>query len=488
MRFAQRFLAWKWLQSGGQYQRVPDRIFASALDDRSIFRFHINALADFKQLMADCHLDASLVDWVVARDYEPFKYDFKVLEKWNDLDYQVPYIDYLAQPKPIAKILEFQTGKGKSYSAMKAIFRVGERVVGVLKPKYLEKWEEDFRKTYEGFVDEKGEPVPGKILTIQGSKELKLLLLEAAQGTLDYPVILISNATYRNWLTEYERDGLETLNSYACLPEDFFLHLRAGIRLVDEGHEDFHLCFKMDTYTHVRSSITLTATLIHKDPLLQRMYDVQFPPAQRMKKLDLDRYADVINLLYRFKAPDKIRTEEYGQSTYSHNALEESVLRHVPTMRNYFALIKTALDEFFLKDRKPGEKALVYAYSIKMCNALTKYLQEQYPQLDVRRYVAKENDPYENLMNAELCVSTLGRAGTAHDIADLAFVLLTTALESVQGNIQALGRLRKRDGKMLFAFLTAEDIPKHVRYAEAKKILFQDRAASYRDISSGHTV
>jgi hypothetical protein len=486
MDFAKRFLAFEWQQSHGQFVRIPARVFASATQDRSVFRFHINTLNDFKALLADRRMDDHLIDWVQARVYEPFRYDFTIKPEWKAHEWQEPYVDYLAQPVPIAKLLEHQTGKGKSLSAMLACAKVGQRVVEIIKPKYVDKWIEDWCKTFEGF-----EPTNGSICVVQGSKDLKALLLRAVEGPFDYPVVIISNATYRNWISEYEQYGNETLDlGYACLPEDLFLHLKAGVRLVDETHEDFHFCFKLDTYTHVLSSISLSATLLTKEPLLNRMYDVMFPPDQRMKKLALDKYTEVYNILYRFRNPEKIRTEEYGKTTYSHNALEKSIIRHVPTMRNYFAMIKAVLDAHYIQDKKPGERCLVYAASVDMCTKLTKFLQETYPHLDVRRYVGTEDDPYENAIEPDLCVSTLQSAGTALDIKNLAVVFMTTALDSVQGNIQALGRIRKRDEgeKMRFLFATAENLPKHVKYAEAKKILFQDRAKSFVNSYTGISV
>lgn len=486
--FARRFVSWQWKSVRGESVSVPDKIYASAMQDRSVVRFHINALPNFRKLMADMRLSESSVSVVNAREYEPQPYTLHINPQWKDRPIQVPFIEYLSQKEPIAKLLELPTGTGKGYSSMRAMGNIGQRVVAILKPKYMEKWDIELRQIYQGFLDAKGKPVEGKILQISGSKELKLLLLEAAEGRLGYPFILISNVTLRNWITEYERIGDRILEQYACLPEDLFLHLRAGVRLIDEGHEDFHFCFKLDTYTHVPCSITLTATLVHKDPFITSMYELQFPPLQRMEKPNPPKHTDVVNVLYRFKAPEKIRTEERGQSTYSHTAFEDSILKHVPTLRNYTELIGDTLDWAFVKNRVGNEKALVYAATVKMCSHLTEALSKRYPQMDVRRFVGTEKDPYENLMQADITVSTVGRAGTAMDIPNLAVVGMTTALESVQGNIQALGRIRYREGKMLFAFFTAENIDKHVRYAESKERLFSNRVKSFRSTASGHTV
>jgi hypothetical protein len=205
MRFVQRFVSWQWKSVQGQPLVVPDKVYASAMGDRSVFRFHINALPEFKQLMVEMRMDEQFVSFVQARDYEPQAYSLKINPGWVDKPIQVPFIEYLSKKDPKAKLLELPTGTGKGYSSMRAMGNIGQRVVAVLKPKYMEKWDLELRQIYQGFLDEKKKPVGGKILHISGSKELKLLLLEAEQGTLDYPFILISNTTFRNWISEYEK-------------------------------------------------------------------------------------------------------------------------------------------------------------------------------------------------------------------------------------------------------------------------------------------
>ncbi len=477
--FAQRFIAWEYKQVGGVYTNTPVKIYASSTVDRSIFRFHINALPAFKQALADRGTGEHLIDWVITPDYEPMKVDFIIKPNWKPRDYQIPYIEYLSNPLPVGKLLEAQTGDGKGPMTMMALANIGQRVVIVIKPRYIEKWQTELESIFENIAD--------KIVVVQGSKELKALTILEMEGRLDASIIIISNATYRNWISEYERKGDDLIEmGYACFPENFFAHMRAGVRIIDETHEDFHFFFKLDTYSHVKSSISLTATLITKDLFLNRMYEIQYPPNTRPPKSALKKYADTVNLLYQLKAPDKVRTEEYGSNTYSHTCFEKSIIRHVPTLRNYLALIKDTVEAAYIEDKMPGERCIIFAASVDMCTKITKFLQSEYPNLDVRRYV--EQDPFENAIEPDIRVTTISSGGTALDIPNLAVGIMTTALDSIQGNIQALGRLRKRDGKMLFYFFTAENLPKHVKYAEAKKILFQERAKTYRAISSGHHV
>jgi hypothetical protein len=94
--------------------------------------------------------------------------------------------------------------------------------------------------------------------------------------------------------------------------------------------------------------------------------------------------------------------------------------------------------------------------------------------LDVRRYVGE--DPYDNLMNATVCVSTLGSAGTGHDIPGLITVIMTHSLRARKKNIQGPGRLREKEGvDMEFEYFTCKDIPKQMEYHIAKELLLPAR-------------
>ncbi len=488
LTFAKRYIAWDWKVTGGQYTKIPSKVYASANDIKTELRFHINALPAFLQMLHDFSLAESLFEWCTAEAFEPLACQFVLKPGWTAREFQVPSIDYLVSPVPVetppvspGRLLEFQTGKGKTISSLIAVMRIGQRAVGVIKPKYIDKWASDLKEIYVDFED--------RHVVVTGTKELRRLLEKQAANELDEAFILISGPTVRSWISDYESSTPERMaeKGYLCMPQDLFPFLRAGVRLIDEGHEDFHFFFKLDTYSHVPRSITLTATLVTNDPFVKKMYELQYPEKRRMARLELDRYVDTVNVLYYLKAPEKVRTTEWGSVTYSHTAFEKSIIRHVPSLRNYFALIKNVVDVGFIQGYEAGEKCIVYAATVDMCTKLTEFLKQAYPHLDVRRYV--EEDPYENAIDADIRVTTILSGGTGLDIKGLAVAIMTTAIESVQANIQAMGRLRERIGKRtVFYFLTAENQPKQMKYAVAKRRLMQERAKTYRELASGHWV
>jgi superfamily II DNA or RNA helicase len=479
-QFARHFVQYGFVQQRGQYQRVGLRVFAAATEDRGEFRFHINTLHKFKQFLIENQIDRGLVSWESVALPEGADAEFVVKPQWVPRDYQLPVLSYLEKPLPLSKFVDLQTGKGKSFVALQALAGYGKRFAIIIKPMYIEKWVDDVIKTYD--IE------PKDIVVIRGSSQLMALLMLAKEGLVTQKVIILSNKTHQNWIKLYEKYRNDTLDmGYACVPEQFFEVLGVGVRLVDEVHQDFHFNLKLDLYSNVARSISLSATLINSDPFLVKMYEMVFPRSERYEGMALHRYIDAYAVHYRLAKPESIRTEEHGGRGYSHGALEKSIMRHPPTKNNYFRLIEKLIETSFLRIERPKKKLLVFAASIAMCTLLTEYFEHRFGELRVRRYV--EDDDYQNLFDSDIVFTTLLSAGTAVDIPDLTTVILTTAIASEQSNVQGLGRLRELpDHPTSFYYLVCTDIPKHMEYHSKKVTMLKERAKSYHDIFTGAVV
>lgn len=459
----------------GRGVRYLAKVYAAANAQRTYYRFHINKLAEFKERATEAGFGPTLITWKDGPDLNPTLVSLPVRDKWVPRDYQDPFIDYLVKPLPVSKLIPLQTGKGKGLVASIASSRIGYRVGIMVQSKYVLKWHAELLEYYD--ID------PDKILVIEGSKSLMALFELAREGRLDAYILIFSVDTLQRWLSTYEQigDGILSLG-YACTPINWFQHLGIGTRIVDESHQKFHLLFKLDMYTHVARSIDLTATLITTDPFLAKMYEVKFPLVDRPKNLELDRYAHAFAVHFNFDNPNKIRTSERGSNNYSHNALEDSILAHPPTLKNYLTLVDKVLVEGYFQHPREKKRAIVFASSIDMCTAMTEYFKKKYPHLDIRRYVGE--DPYENAIEPDIRFTTNGSCGAAIDIPDLVCNILTQAISSIQANVQILGRLRKpADGSdVRFYFFTADNIPKHVEYYVQKKEILEERAAHFKEI------
>jgi hypothetical protein len=123
-----------------------------------------------------------------------------------------------------------------------------------------------------------------------------------------------------------------------------------------------------------------------------------------------------------------------------------------------------------------------------MADYLTEQYKIKYYEFDVRRYV--EDDPYENLMDGDIVITNLQKAGTNVDIPRLTTVCLWTAVDSRQSNIQGAGRLRAlKDGRQpRFVWGSCINIPKHMEYHGRKMNLLKNRTCSLRDLRYNRTI
>lgn len=363
-----------------------------------------------------------------------------------------------------------------SYCTMRAASEMKTLATYLFRPAYLEKWVMDIRRTYD---------IPfNDLMTVAGSAQLMALLQLVKNGEFTARVLLISNKTFQNWLKLYELHKDKILEmGYACTPPQFFEFVGSGLRVIDEVHQDFHLNFRIDLYTHVYRSISLSATLLTDDEQIERMHNLAYPPAERYEGPAYDKYIAVRNVFYHLQFPHKCKWVDWSSGRYSHITFEYSILKDKQMTDNYEALFARIIDSTFMKDRKEGDKAVIFCASIDMCTEMTKRFKKRYAGFSVERYVGSLNDPFENLMEKDLRFTTHGSAGTAQDIPQLTLNLMTISMRSSPATLQNLGRSRPlKDGRTpLNVFLRCDDIPQQRQYHEHHVKLLEHKAGSFRN-------
>jgi superfamily II DNA or RNA helicase len=466
--FCNRFVKHGLIKEYGRFKRVPIAVFAARSGDKMEYRFHINAYNDFMGFLEARGIKPELYTTVRLPDYDGDDADMEMDAKLTPLEHQVPVLEYLGQDKPTSKLVGIQTGKGKGYVFMKNMCDIGKRTIVFVKPMYMEKW----------FVEliEKTDLKKKDIVVIRGEKNLTSLLNLRAAGEMNYKVIIVSNVTMQRWIKDYEKDRYKWKElGWVCTPEEFCQYLGAGLRGTDEVHQDLHLNFKIDLYTHVKQSVALSATFLTDDPFIERMQNLMFPPNDRYSGMALHKYAVAKAYLYHLREGRDYRTTERGSEQYSHNAFEKSIIKQITFRNAYFDMIKEIVDESYVRRRKQGQVGLVFVASIDMATKLVEYFKHCYPHLKIGRYV--EDDSDDNLHKSDLVVSTVLSAGTGHDIKGLISVILTQSLKSLQANIQVLGRLREIAGiDVEFCYLVCMDIKKQLEYHEKKVKMLNERA------------
>ena len=452
--------------------KSKDKVYAAATKDRSEYRFHINQLELFKEHLKLHYLNDSMVKYIDLPTPDPLRVHLKLKPGWAPRVRQVGSIDYCLADEPVHKMLSMGTGEGKSFVSMYVAVQLGVLTVYVLRAGYIDKWLHDFRRTLDLGKED--------LMVVRGSKDLQALLHMAIYGSIPSSIIVVSKTTIQNWIKLYEKLGAGiTLVGYPCGPDQFYEALRAGLRVLDEVHEEFHVNFKMDLYTNIQRSLAMSATLKGDDGFVNKMYQLAYPLANRFEGPKAEPFVSALALTYRLERPERIRGVDPRKGTYSHHYFEEQLLRDKKLTDNYIDMILGVVDAELFRDRRAGEKMLVYVAGVEFATMITQRLRGRYPDEDINRYCGSMNDPYEDLLNSAVTVTTLGSAGTNVDIENLKCVFLTTAVRSSQRNIQGFGRLRNNLGegrRSRFISAVCQDVAKHIEYHTERWEILQDRA------------
>lgn len=461
----------------GKRQLVPNKIFAGKLADNSEYRFHIGQYQEFIKFMNDNYISDNLYTVTVMPIPEAAPIDVELLPNWTLIDYQEAIRVFIVDDSLMnrSRLVPLQTGKGKTVTSLSAIPAFGTRTAIVILPAYIDKWCSDIVNILN--VD------PKEIMVIQGGKTLKGLIDLAGDGELSAKFIVISISTLKKFYKSYETNpySLEE-DGYSCAPDQFFEHIGVGTVIIDEVHQHLHAIYKMLTYTHVSRVIALSATFIARDTVLKKVQSAMFPPETRFDSVEFDRYIKVTAVGYSFVScdPRQLNLTERGSNYYSHNAFEKSILRLNTVSLKYMNLVNELILGGFLSTYQPGDKLMIFASSINMCTFMVNWLKIKYPQFDVRRYV--EDDPYEDVIEPDIRVSTILSSGTAIDIPQLTCSIMTVSIDSPISNLQALGRLRKiPDRDVKFYYIYCDQIDKHVAYHRNKVALFRPKTESIKE-------
>lgn len=477
MNYCRNFVVKQKTVSHGKANWIISSVFAAANKNRTYFRFHFNQLNDLLNYLETQGFPSHTVKIIKHLPPEGEIVNFKVKSTKEPRDYQFKAIDYVSNLidtfLKIFKLVVLQTGKGKTFIALSGMAKINKRVLEICKPMYIEKWIADFE---EFFSLRKSD-----IMVVKGSKNFKIMLDLAKAKKLDAKIIIISNRTYYDYLEDWERFNGKGLHDVH--PNDLCKILKVGYRLIDEVHQDFHLNFRCDLYTNVESDVSLSATMDPDAPILKTMYEIMFPTQNRFKGIPYDKYIDVKSIFYSANDAKKIKCKRFGLGFYSQVMFEESIMRDRVMMENYLFMISSIVKKEFFNSYEEGKKFIVFAGTIAMATAITTRLNRDFPQYNIKRYVG-EDDYQTHLLDPVGRVSTLKSAGTAIDIDDLLFTLMTDAHDSTQGNEQVLGRTRKSKGKFseltpVFAYLSCQHIQSHVKYDEKKRKVFDGKVLSH---------
>lgn len=462
----------------GEIVKRAARIYSAATADRTEYRIHRNALKEFLSFMDNYGYPQSTMDIHYHQPPEIQSIEVNILPGKTPRPAQIPLIEHLTKDNP-SKLAVLQMGGGKTFSLLYAIGLLKQRFVIVFKPMYIKRWMKALLDDKERILDID----PKDILTVQGTKQLIQLINYAKAGLLTSKIIIISNRTIYGMYAHYERTG--DTSFYGIHPNDFYPLLKAN-RAVDEIHSDFHFNFRQDMYTHTQTVIGLSGTMTSDIPFINRMYRYMFPGDAWYEDTNYNKYTQVVAIYYNLKNEKDVRYLRKGRASYSHVDFEKSIMKDQSMRKNYTDMILLAADEYFVNEYQTGQRMLIFAAMVATCEHLVDALREKYPKLVINKYTS--GDPYENLLNSDISVSTVGSAGTAVDIPDLMTCLSSTAISKSETNLQVAGRLR--DNKRwpgrapIFLYFVCDDIAKHVSYHQKKVKLLKPYVLSQKTVFS----
>lgn len=481
IRFLDEFAEYTYTRRwNGSVVRTLSRFYAASTADRKEFRIHHSVLQRFLANLYNAGYTQNQIDIIHHATPKGVACEITMEDYVVPRDYQIPLVAHMVSPGS-SKVITLQTGMGKTLCSLLAAAELGMRTVIVIKGMYVDRWLKDLSGP-ESVIDGK----PSDVMIVRGSKDMKNLIAAGLDGEIKAKFIIITNTTMRAFLDQYEAMNRDR-DLYGCYPYDFYDVVGAGIRIIDEVHQDFHLNFRQDLYTNIEKTICLSATLESDSDFINHMYATMFPSYTRVDNGEYKRYIAVSALLYSLRRPGEIRYTLKGRHTYNHIAFEESIMRDRGMTRNYLDMVQRTAYEYFIKVFESGQRMLIFAGSVEMCSLITDDLRQRYPNVNINKYTSE--DEYEVLLSSDITVSTLLSAGTAVDVPGLRVCLVTTAIGSSQANLQALGRLRelrKYPGVTPeFLYFVCTDIRPHMDYHARKQSTFRGKALTHKTVLLG---
>lgn len=465
----------------GRYENVWKGVYGGAFNDRSTYFFHISVLDKFISIVKDTAPEIEIKETV----HPLFETDYVPIIRKDERpprNGQENAIQFIVDEGTM-KVICVEPGGGKTYILNQAMCLVNRRLGMVIKAQYLPKWEDDISSAHH--VE------PGDILTVKGSVDFIKLMRDAISGTLTAKYILISNSTYRAYLSLWEATNGSDLFAYPLKPHELWGVLGCEVLGIDEGHQDFHFNHRLIVYSHVPKIVVLSGTIDPDNEFKHAVTKLTFPPEVRFVLPPIPPYLRITAYVYRFKNRNQIKFSNRGRPDYSQIALEKSIMTNKALLTSYMDMWSQAIKDRLKDFYKPGRKILVFAATKLMCTHMQKHFSRDpaFKRMKVMRFIG--GDAYTTLAEADLIVSTTKSCGTAKDIPGLALAIMTEAIGDGQANLQHIKRLRKpADGPDYFTpefvYSWCENIPQHGVYHKKKKQLFASIALSHTVEFSGN--
>lgn len=458
-----------------------DKIFGFVTKDINEYRFHLGQLELFKAMMRDKGVTEDFYATRVRSIPIPSPLKARVTEKWKLRDKQPDVVDFLLSEKTNdrnSRLVTLPTGSGKGLCAMWTVCQRQYRTLVLILPTYIEKWVAEIQDITDATKKD--------IMTVQGGDSLRGLIELGKTGQYNSDFCLISMRTWNDFIKCYQENPRACVEDiYGCAPEDVYELLGIGTVVIDEIHQHFHAVYTSMCFMHVNLTVGLSATFLSNDQFIDNVQKIMFPVEIRFEQVAMDKYIRAYGIAYNLDhdRARNIKTSERNGTMYSQSAFEKSIIKNRELLNRYLNILLEVVENGFMDLYQPGHKLIIFVRTIHMATIMTERLQAKYPTLDVRRYV--EQDPYENVIEADIRVTTQQSAGTAVDISGLMTNITMDNMRSPVAAIQCLGRLRKpKSGTPRYFEVFCDNIKKHRQFAKERREILSERVLSWKEFKS----
>lgn len=392
-------------------------------------------------------------------DYTFGKISVKMKPEFHDQEHQIKLIAKCSDPIPGMKGLAMQTGKGKTYSAIKSWVNLGYRglvIVNGLADQWI--------KSILEFTDVDR----GKVYKLQEFQSLALL----AQNPEYRPDIFVASLRTLQLFCEGDKD-------YDLLPWNYTEFLRfygIGVKIVDECHQSFHATTLMDLKSNVPYNMYCSATFMQTSKQARKIFDRIYPHSIQFGIDAYDKYVQVHWYNFYGTVDEKKCVKSRG---YNHNKYEKELMVSENKFNNHLnEMILPMINQYFVNRYKKGYRALVFCSGLDFVDCLTNKLKKLYPQFKIVSYVG--GNELSDLDEADIVVSTIGKSSTGLDLKGLILAINTVSIQTPLLTSQMFGRLRKRDDiELIYVDRCDMNVQAHIRHAEERKALLKRMCSKF---------
>lgn len=358
--------------------------------------------------------------------------------------------------------VNLNTGKGKTYLAISTIVFSGIKSIIIM---YSDNLIKQWKREILGFTNLTNK----QVCIIDGSNSIHRLMAKTDNEAVIY---LVTHGTLRSY---GERTGWDKVGY-------LFQHLRVGIKIFDEAHQNFENILMVDYYTNVYKTYYLTATSLRSSEGENKVYQLSFKNVPAIDLFNQDEDPHTVYTAIKFNSNPTAFEKSKCANQYG---LDRNAYTNYLVNKPAIYDILIILMNIILKRTFGGGKCLIYIGTNnaieKICSWIIANYPELYGQVGILSTLANEAERAQ-AVHKRIILATTKSAGAGLDIKGLKLtIVLAEPFKSEILARQTLGRTRDKDTE--YIELVDVGFAQCMRYYAYKKPIFNKYAVSCREIT-----